>query len=40
MNERSEGKGIEVQRVKTFTPTPEIDALIGDEEQTRKNKKE
>ena len=33
---REEKKRIEEQRVKPLTPTPAIDALIGDEEQTGK----
>ena len=31
---------IEAQRAKPRTPTPAVDALIGDEEQTGKKKKE
>ena len=37
---RAKKKGIEVQRVKPLTPTPSIDALIGDEKQRGKKKKE
>ena len=33
-------KGIELQKVKPPTPSRVIDALIGDEEQNRKQKKE
>ena len=33
-------KGIEAQRVKPLTPSRAIDALIGDEEQNGKHKKE
>ena len=37
---RAKEKGIDVQRVKPLTPTRAIDALIGEEEQTGKIKKE
>ena len=33
-------KRIEAQRAKQRTPTPALDALIGDEEQTGKKKRE
>ena len=33
-------EGIEIQRVKPPTPSLKIDALIGDEEQNRKQKKQ
>ena len=31
---RAKKRGIEAQRVKPLTPTPAVDALIGEEEQT------
>ena len=35
-----EEKGIEAQRAKPRTPTPAIDSLIGNEEQTGEKKSE
>ena len=40
VKEKSEEKGIEIQRVKPLTPTRAFDELIGDEEPTGKKKKE
>ena len=40
MSEKSEEKGIEIQRVKPPTPTRSTDALIGEKEQTGKKTKE
>ena len=40
MRRAKKRKGIETQRVKRLTPTWTSDALIGDEEQNRKQKKE
>ena len=39
-SEKMEEKKFEAQRAKPHTPTPAIDALIGDEEQTGKEKRE
>ena len=40
MRRAKKRKGIETQRVKAPTPTRENDALIGDEKQSGKQKKE
>ena len=40
MNEKSEGKRYQGTEEETGTPTPAIDALIGDEQQTGKKEEQ